>query len=212
MSTNKPKWLQSDWSFIDLNWEIITEEERLKTIEVVWNLPISEYIELIIKSVEESIVTIIAAETWSWKTTQVPKILSQALKNIKKVTVTEPRVIAAIWAAKRVAKELIIFTLDELYSIWHKVWYRTWKEKLSSHISELLFVTDALQLLRQFVSGIQQDILIVDEVHTFSVATEFLLAMVKREMEKVKNKISFDVSYYGYRTYQGFFYTYKRSK
>ncbi len=189
MSTPKLKWLQEDWSFVDLNWEVITEDERLKTIEVVWNLPIQEYIEQIMEVVSKSIVTIIQAETWSGKTTQVPKMLSQAMGYLRKIIVTEPRVIAAIWAARRVSHELMSFTQDEKFSIWHKVWYRTWKEKISSPDSEITFVTDALQLLRQFVSKIIPDILVIDEVHTFSVATEFLLALIKNQMEETKKKI-----------------------
>gem|GEM_PF-2190401 len=46
-----------------------------------------------------------------------------------------------------------------------------------------------MQLLRQTVSGILPDILIVDEVHNFSIATEFLIAQSKRVMKKTKNRM-----------------------
>lgn len=189
MSRISPIWLQENWDLIDLNWEILTKEERLAIIDKVWNLPIQEYIEQIMETVSQSIVTIIQAETWSGKTTQVPKMLSQAMWMLRKIIITEPRVIAAIGAARRISKELLSFTEDVNFSIWQKVWYRTWKEKISSTDSEITMVTDGLQLLRQFVSRLNPDILVVDEVHTFSVATEFLLALVKKQMEETKKKI-----------------------
>lgn len=189
MSRISPIWLQENWDLIDLNWEILSKEERQEIIDKVWNLPIQEYIEQIMETVSQSVVTIIQAETWSGKTTQVPKMLSQAMGYLRKIIVTEPRVIAAIAAARRISKELISFTGDPSFSIWNKVWYRTWKEKISSHESEITMVTDGLQLLRQFVSRLNPDILVVDEVHTFSVATEFLLALVKKQMEETKKKI-----------------------
>lgn len=182
-------WLQNNWDFVDLSWNLMTKEEMEHTIDVVNNLPISEHTESIIQAVKDSIVTIIEAETWSGKTTQVPKILSKAIGVMKKIIVTEPRVIAAIWAARRVSKELMSFTKDPKYSIWHEVWYRTWKEKLSVPDTKITFVTDWLQLLRQFVSKLSPDLLIVDEVHTYSVATEFLLALIKKEMEETRKKI-----------------------
>ncbi len=189
MSVILPTWLQPNWDFVDLWWEIITKEEIEHTIDVVNNLPITEHTESIIKAVRDSIVTIIEAETWSGKTTQVPKMLLNAFGKMKKIVVTEPRVIAAIAAAWRVAKELLCLTNDPSFSIWHKVWYRTWKEKYSLPETQIMFATDWLQLQRQSISRLIPDILMIDEAHTFSVATEFLLSWTKIYIEETKRKI-----------------------
>ena len=183
-------WLQSNGDIVDLNWNVISSEERTRIIKTVETLPVRSFIPDVKDAVFDSLVTIISADTWSWKTTQIWKGLMERTNwRPIRIVEAEPRVIAAIWAAKRVSQEKLAETWDPIYSVWHRIWYRTGREVKSSWASELLFVTDQLQLLRQYVTDIVPDILIVDEVHTYWVATEFLLSQVRNTLMDTNKKI-----------------------
>lgn len=183
-------WFQSNWDIVDLNWNVITSSDRNKILTTVWQLPVNWYKDVICDAVRESVITVISAETWSWKTTQVPKMLMWWFDlRPNQVVVAEPRVIATIWAANRVSREKLSETWDVSFSLWQKIWYRTWREVNSAKHSELLFVTDWLQLLRQYVTNVIPDILIVDEVHTYSVSTEFLLSQLRNTLIETNKKI-----------------------
>ncbi|EKE27830.1 MAG: hypothetical protein ACD_3C00145G0016 [uncultured bacterium (gcode 4)] len=174
-------WIQTDWSIMDVEWKIIHREERDQIIKSIYDLPFhnksaGDKTKEIIDSVHSELITVINGKTWSGKTTETPKLF---LWKGLKVVISEPRIIAALNACEFTCTGLFATTGDPYYSIWHKVWYRTWKETKSSNFSELLYVTDWLQLLRQFFTWINPDILIMDELHTYSVPTEFLLKMMK---------------------------------
>ena len=67
-------------------------------------LPIFPYRDAIIDAINEFQVLIVVGDTGSGKTTQLPKYLHEA-KPEAKVIITQPRRIAAISAATRVAQE-----------------------------------------------------------------------------------------------------------
>ena len=99
-------------------------------------LPIFAKKELIIESVQKYDVTIIAAETGSGKSTQVPQYLYEAGYG---VIVTEPRVIACVSLANRVAEE----------SMQPKtVAYHTAFESTRTKDTEILFCTDGIQMAK----------------------------------------------------------------
>ena len=191
---------QGDGSIIGMNGEVLTREK----IQLIWDqvskLPISgiepnswESYESIIRStVKNSVVTIISIPTWWGKTSQVPKYLRKLPLHLVRppiINVTQPRIIATINAASRLSEELIAETSDPSFSLWYKVWYRTGKEVRSSRRWEILFTTDAFQLNRHLISRLHPDILIVDEVHNFSVSTEFLLAEIARLLKNIRKDI-----------------------
>lgn len=71
------------------------------------DLPVSTRSEEIRQLIEESQVVIIAGETGSGKTTQIPKICLQAGRGVKGIIGhTQPRRIAARTVAQRIAEEL----------------------------------------------------------------------------------------------------------
>ena len=69
------------------------------------NLPIAEYRQEILDSLEKNQVIIIAGDTGCGKSTQVPQYLLQA--NYAKIACTQPRRIACISLAKRVGYETL---------------------------------------------------------------------------------------------------------
>ncbi len=176
-------WEQKDWSVVDMYWNKMSLDGRLKIIETVETLPATSMKDDIRECVKESMITIIQWETWSGKTTQVPKML---INDYKRIIVTQPRVLAAISNSDRVSKEFLADSWDPRFSLGYKVWYRTWQWNSSNKISKISFHTDALELMRQFVSNRFPELLILDEVHNFSISTEFIAMMHKY---KVKSKI-----------------------
>lgn len=174
---------QTDGSVVDIHGGVITMEKRLEIIECVEGLPVTRHRKDIMKAVEANPITIVQAETGSGKTTQIPKMLT----HLGRVIVTQPRVIAAISNAQRVADELLSFTGDASFSLGARTGYRTWKGVSSTQVSPLSFHTDGTELMRQAVSWIFPDVLILDEVHGNSIPTEVLAMLQRVRFLKEKN-------------------------
>ena len=92
------------------------------------NLPIAEYRQEILDSLEKNQVIIIAGDTGCGKSTQVPQYLLQA--NYAKIACTQPRRIACISLAKRVGYE----TLNE-YGTEVSFFLELWRFWSGSHES-----------------------------------------------------------------------------
>jgi len=70
-------------------------------------LPISAHVQAIARAIDEHPVIVVAGETGSGKTTQLPKIALAMGRGLSaRIGVTQPRRIAATSVAQRVAKEL----------------------------------------------------------------------------------------------------------
>ncbi len=123
-------------------------------------------------------VTIIAADTGAGKSTQVPQYLLDA--GYRKVACTQPRRIACMSLAKRVA--------EETSSLEHSgvVGYQIRFDGTHTERTRLLFLTEGV-LLRQYsgdASLAQYDVIVVDEVHERNVTGDFLLAILKRVLRQ----------------------------
>lgn len=135
-------------------------------------LPIQAFEEQILESLKNSAVTIVTAETGAGKSTQIPQFLANAGY---RVVVTQPRRLAARALAQRVAQEMGTRLGD-------RVGFRTAEERADSAATEVLFVTDGLQLVRELAgqggTG-RKTVLILDEVHEWNLNIEVLVAWVK---------------------------------
>ncbi len=135
-------------------------------------LPVIGYEDSILATVKESAVTIITAETGAGKSTQVPQFLANAGY---RVIVTQPRRLAARALAQRVAQEMKTRLGD-------RVGFRTAEDRSDSAATEVLFVTDGLQLVRELAgqggTG-RKTVLVLDEVHEWNLNIEVLIAWAK---------------------------------
>lgn len=177
-------WEQIDGSIIDLNWEIITSDTKDQIIACIESLPITQRLKDIQEAFKSSDIIFIEAETGSWKSTQLPKLLSKFWT----IYSTQPRVPAAIGLANRVSQELLAQTSKVIYTLGHWVGYRTWKWKSSQKISPISFHTDGYELLRMMSTKKTPDIIILDEFHSESIPTVFLTYLL-RELKKENHKI-----------------------
>ncbi|KAF7365401.1 putative PRP2-RNA-dependent ATPase of DEAH box family [Mycena venus] len=157
--------------------QIDAAEKRAKTIEETRkNLPIYTYKEQLIEAIKEHQVLIVVAETGSGKTTQLPQYLHEAgfTANGQKVGCTQPRRVAAMSVAARVAEEMGT-------KVGYEVGYSIRFEDCTSDKTVLKYMTDGM-LLREFLT--EPDLagysaLIIDEAHERTLSTDILFALVK---------------------------------
>ncbi|XP_069180383.1 probable ATP-dependent RNA helicase DHX34 [Procambarus clarkii] len=136
------------------------------------NLPIADYKEEIISTVQKNNIVIIAGDTGCGKSTQVPQYLLAA--GFLNIACTQPRRIACISLSKRVAYE----TLNEFGS---KVGYQIRFEKNKTEHTRIVFLTEGLLLRQVSVDSSLSlyDVIILDEIHERHLDTDFLLGVMK---------------------------------
>src|SRR5882672_2496725 len=139
-------------------------------------LPVAERRDDIAAAIRDHQVVVIAGETGSGKTTQLPKICLELGRGIRgTIGHTQPRRIAARTVAERIAEELGIALGTAV----------GWKVRFTDQVGDNTLVklmTDGIllaeiqsdRLLRQY------DTLIIDEAHERSLNIDFLLGYVKQ--------------------------------
>ena len=140
------------------------------------DLPVSARSEEIIELIRNHQVVVIAGETGSGKTTQLPKICLQAGRGIKGIIGhTQPRRIAARTVAGRIAEELKT-------PLGETVGYQVRFSDQSSPKTTIKLMTDGILLAEiqhdRFLS--KYDTLIIDEAHERSLNIDFLLGYLKK--------------------------------
>jgi ATP-dependent RNA helicase DHX40 len=132
------------------------------------------------KVVKDSQVVVVVGETGSGKTTQLPQYLHEAgLEGQGVIAVTQPRRVAAISVAHRVADELDC-CVGEL------VGYQVRFDSCTSDSTRIKYMTDGC-LLREFLVDPElskYSIVVLDEAHERSLDTDILFGLVKKMLEK----------------------------
>lgn len=141
------------------------------------NLPIRARKHEILSAISNNDVVVIVAETASGKTTQIPQILLEHDPSFS-IVVTQPRRVAAISVANRVAAERGTTVGDEVgYTV-------RFDDKCTPGVTRIRYVTDGI-LAREAISmGApamchRYSHIIIDEVHERSVNTDILLGIIK---------------------------------
>ncbi len=144
------------------------------------NLPVVEKKQAIYEAIKHHQVVIIAGETGSGKTTQIPKICLELGLGVKGyIGHTQPRRLAARSVANRIAEELKT-------EIGQLVGY---KVRFSDHVSEstlIKLMTDGILLaeIQQDKLLLQYDTIIIDEAHERSLNIDFILGYLKQLLPK----------------------------
>ncbi|MGK4002677.1 ATP-dependent RNA helicase HrpA [Sorangium sp. So ce1036] len=139
-------------------------------------LPISARVLDIARAIEANPVVIVAGETGSGKTTQLPKICLAMGRGLSaRIGVTQPRRIAATSVAARVARELGV-------ELGKEVGYKIRFSDRTSPATYVKYMTDGIVLAE--IQGDPRlrayDTLIIDEAHERSLNIDFLLGYIKR--------------------------------
>lgn len=166
------------------------ETKALSMEETRKSLPIYEYREQFLAALADHQILVIVGETGSGKTTQLPQYLHEAgyTNGGLKVGCTQPRRVAAMSVAARVADEMGV-------KVGNEVGYSIRFEDSTSDKTVLKYMTDGM-LLREFMT--EPDLggyaaIMIDEAHERTVHTDILLALVKdlaRERPELKLLIS----------------------
>ncbi|HDL3659356.1 TPA: ATP-dependent RNA helicase HrpA, partial [Mannheimia haemolytica] len=144
------------------------------------DLPVSARREEILKLISENQVVVIAGETGSGKTTQLPKMCLELGRGVKGlIGHTQPRRIAARSVATRIAEEL-------KSELGETVGYKVRFNDQVSENSLIKLMTDGILLAEiQHDSYLNQyDTLIIDEAHERSLNNDFILGYLKQILHK----------------------------
>eukprot|EP01135_Chromosphaera_perkinsii_P002177 Nk52_evm12s218 gene=Nk52_evmTU12s218 len=179
--------------------EKLKEAKKMSIQEVRRSLPIYPYREELLKAVEENQIIVIVGETGSGKTTQIMQYLHEdgysgegsrsgyceaqggederngkKRKVLKRIGCTQPRRVAAMSVASRVADEMGC-------KLGHEVGYAIRFEDCTSEKTVVKYMTDGM-LLREFLN--EPDLnsyscLMIDEAHERTLHTDILFGLVK---------------------------------
>lgn len=149
---------------------------QVPEIELPDHLPVSQCSEDIIRALSDHQVVVIAGETGSGKTTQLPKIcLMMGRGRNGLIGHTQPRRIAATTVAARIAEELRV----ELGS---SVGYQVRFNDVSVDSTLIKLMTDGILLaeIQHDPLLLKYDTIIIDEAHERSLNIDFLLGYLKK--------------------------------
>lgn len=153
------------------------ERKRIKTIEDTRkSLPVYAHRKGLLEAIKDHQVLIVVGETGSGKTTQLPQYLHEAgyTKNGMKVGCTQPRRVAAMSVAARVADEMGCRLGGE-------VGYTIRFEDKSSDKTVIKYMTDGM-LLREFLTDPElssYSAIMIDEAHERTLHTDILFGLLK---------------------------------
>ncbi|XP_053729844.1 probable ATP-dependent RNA helicase DHX40 [Synchiropus splendidus] len=139
-------------------------------------LPISQHKSRLVQAVRDNAFLLVTGETGSGKTTQLPQYLHRAgFCKDGKIGITQPRRVAAITVAQRVAQEMD-------YTLGREVGYQVRFDDCTTQDTAVKYMTDGC-LLREVLADpslSQYSVIILDEVHERSLNTDILLGLMKK--------------------------------
>ncbi|MFE2654646.1 DEAD/DEAH box helicase, partial [Streptomyces sp. NPDC059346] len=150
---------------------------RLPALSYPDELPVSQKKDEILEAIRDHQVVIVAGETGSGKTTQLPKICMELGRGVRgMIGHTQPRRIAARTVAERVADELRT-PLGETVG-----WKVRFTDQVNPESTYLKVMTDGI-LLAEIQTDrelLAYDTIIIDEAHERSLNIDFLLGYLAR--------------------------------
>lgn len=149
------------------------------------NLPITVVKDALMEEVRKSESLVVVGETGSGKTTQIPQFLYRA--GYGNIAVTQPRRVAAISIANRVAAEIGCEVGDT-------VGYSVRFEDATSRATRIKYMTDGMLLREAMLDPTLSaySVVVLDEAHERTLHTDILFGLVKRAQKSYKTKESID--------------------
>jgi pre-mRNA-splicing factor ATP-dependent RNA helicase DHX16 len=138
-------------------------------------LPVYAFREEFLSAVKDNRILVVVGETGSGKTTQIPQFLHEAgWSKLGKIGCTQPRRVAAMSVAARVADEMAV-------KLGQEVGYSIRFEDCTSEKTIIKYMTDGM-LLREFLT--EPDLksyscMIIDEAHERTLSTDVLFGLIK---------------------------------
>lgn len=166
-----------------INASALRRKERQENVpKIIYpeDLPVTQRLDDIRKAITDHQVVVLAGETGSGKTTQIPKVCLEMGRGVAGLIAhTQPRRLAARAVAQRLADELNT-------SVGEGVAYQIRFQEVASPNSYIKLMTDGILLAAiqrdRFLS--QYDTIIIDEAHERSLNIDFLLGYLKTLLPK----------------------------
>jgi len=148
------------------------------------SLPVYGFLDRLLDAVKNNQTVVVEGETGSGKTTQIPQFLvaDYARRGQKCVACTQPRRVAAMSIAQRVADEMDVRLGDE-------VGYSIRFEDNTGPQTMLKFMTDGM-LLREAMSDPfleRMSVIVLDEAHERTLSTDVLMGLLKELLSQRKD-------------------------
>jgi ATP-dependent RNA helicase DHX8/PRP22 len=144
------------------------------------SLPVFAFRNQLIDAIGQHQILIVVGETGSGKTTQITQYLAEAgFTNSGMIACTQPRRVAAMSVAKRVAEE-VGCTLGQ------EVGYSIRFEDCTSPSTKIKYMTDGM-LQREILLDPdlkRYSVIMLDEAHERTIATDVLFALLKKTLKK----------------------------
>lgn len=153
-------------------------EKYFKILKVRRDLPVHAQRAEFLKLYQENQIMVFVGETGSGKTTQIPQfVLFDEMPHLEntQVAVTQPRRVAAMSVAQRVAEEMDVKLGEE-------VGYSIRFENKTSNKTILKYMTDGM-LLREAMEDpdmSRYSCIVLDEAHERTLATDILMGLLKQ--------------------------------
>lgn len=160
--------------------QVSRQRPDLTQLHLDEQLPIVQQQEAIIQHIQQHPVLILAGETGSGKTTQLPKLALLAGRGqLGRIALTQPRRLAARSVANRIAEEL-----DSKLGTYVGVKVRFHQQIESSSVIKVL--TDGMLLAEIAGDALlsEYDTIIVDEAHERSLNIDFLLGYLRQLIDR----------------------------
>jgi len=163
--------------------KVMQRIERIPNIKLNQDLPVTQYADKLIEAIQQHQVIIVAGETGSGKTTQLPQIAVLAGRGLTGlIGHTQPRRLAARSVSQRIAEE-VGEKLGE--SISFKVRFN----EQGSQDSIVRLMTDGILLAElandRFLT--KYDTIIIDEAHERSLNIDFIMGYLKQLLPRRKD-------------------------
>lgn len=161
-------------------------------------LPVYKFRQEICRLVYENEVVLVVSETGSGKSTQIPAFIyeggllkhyhkdissqNKKLRLAQTVCVTQPRRVAAITVAKRVAEEM---GCEPGTLVGHRVRFDDTTDLQGQNTTRIIYATDGMLLREATVDPLlsRYQCVVLDECHERSLQTDILFGVVKRAMK-----------------------------
>lgn len=148
-------------------------------LDVRKKLPVREAREKFLTMIRDSQFVVLVGETGSGKTTQIPQYLVQAMRPDQKgmmIGCTQPRRVAAMSVARRVAEEMDLALGEEVgYSI-------RFEDCTTQGKTFLKYLTDGMLLREAMTDPLlsRYSAIVLDEAHERTLATDLLMGLMKQ--------------------------------